>query len=183
MPPANDARILDKLRADDSSALEALFREHYGPLCGFVSRHTASDVAEELVQETFMQLWRDRATVSIHTSLRAYLYASARNRALNHLERQGVERRWSESETLRLTHASAEPDAERTLESAEVSARVRNTVAELPARLRETVELRWGRQWSHAEIAEAMGISVKGVEANVARAKAMLRASLQDLIE
>ena len=91
MPPANDERILERLRADESSALEALFREYYGPLCAFVSRYTTSDVAEELVQETFLQLWKDRANLRIHSSLRAYLYASARNRALNHLERQGVE--------------------------------------------------------------------------------------------
>ena len=60
---------------------------------------------------------------------------------------------------------------------------MRAVIESLPPRLRETIELRWGSQWSQAEIAEAMGISVKGVEANIARARAALRAALHDLIE
>jgi RNA polymerase sigma-70 factor (ECF subfamily) len=182
MTSPDDERTVQRLREGDPSALERVFKAYHAPLCGFLSRYVAAAEAEELVQETFLRLWTDRQDLVVHTSLRAYLYASARNRALNQLKRQGVEQRWARSEALELTD-QVDPDGPRLVEGAQVSERVRAVIQALPARLRETVELRWGRQWSQAEIAEAMGISVKGVEANLARAKAALRVALSDLIE
>jgi RNA polymerase sigma-70 factor (ECF subfamily) len=182
MTSPDDERTLEELRAGDASELERVFRAYYGPLCGFLARYVGGPEAEEIVQDTFLRLWNDRERLQVNTSLRAYLYAAARNRALNHLKRQGIEQRWSEAEAHTPLDA-VDPEAPGSLERAEVSGRVQRAIASLPARLRETVELRWGRQWSHAEIAEAMAISVKGVEANVARAKAALKAALQDLID
>jgi RNA polymerase sigma-70 factor (ECF subfamily) len=182
MTSPDDQRTVERLRTGDASELERVFRAHYGPLCAFLARYVGAGEAEELVQETFLRLWSDRERLEVHTSLRAYLYASVRNRALNHLKRQGIEQRWSEVEALEPAGV-AHPEPFEALERAEVSARVRAVIDSLPPRLRETVELRWGSQWSHAEIAEAMGISAKGVEANIARAKAALRAALEDLIE
>jgi RNA polymerase sigma-70 factor (ECF subfamily) len=182
MTSPDDQRTVERLRAGDASELERAFRTYYGPLCGFLARYVGAAEAEELVQETFLRLWSDRERLEVHTSLRAFLYASARNRALNQLKRHGIEQRWAEAEVLEPVGV-ADPEAYEALERAEVSARVRRVIESLPPRLRETVELRWGSQWSHAEVAEAMGISQKGVEANVARAKAALRAALHDLIE
>jgi RNA polymerase sigma-70 factor (ECF subfamily) len=182
MTSPDDQRTVERLRAGDASELERVFRTHYGPLCGFLTRYVGAAQAEELVQETFGRLWSDRERLQVHTSLRAYLYASARNRALNQLKRHGIEQRWTEAEALK-TPEAIDPEAPEALERAEVSARVRAVIGSLPPRLRETVELRWASQWSHAEIAEAMGISAKGVEANIARAKAALRTALEDLIE
>jgi RNA polymerase sigma-70 factor (ECF subfamily) len=182
MTSPDDERTIQRLREGDPSELERVFKAHHAPLLGFLSRYVAAADAEELVQETFLRLWNDRQALAVHTSLRAYLYASARNRALNRLKRQGVEQRWAQAEAQGLTD-HVDPEGPLLVEGAQVSARVRAVIQALPARLRETVELRWVRQWSHAEIAEAMGISVKGVEANVARAKAALRVALSDLIE
>ena len=181
--PTDEERALERLRAGDAAELERLFRAHYGPLCGFLERYVGSAQAEEIAQETFLRVWSRREMLVVDTSLRAYLFASARNRALNQLDRERVAERWAAAEETQRRDERVEPDAERSLEAAEVSDRVREVVQALPARLRETVELRWGSQWSHAEIAEAMGISIKGVEANLARAKATLRAALHDLIE
>ena len=104
--------------------LERVFRSHHAPLCGFLSRYVAAAEAEELVQETFLRLWNDRQSLAVHTSLRAYLYASARNRALNHLKRQGVEQRWAQAEAQGLTD-HVDPEGPRLVEAAESSRRGR----------------------------------------------------------
>jgi RNA polymerase sigma-70 factor, ECF subfamily len=164
----------------DEADFEALFREHYAPLCRFVVRYTEDAAfAEEIVQDTLLTLWRDRAELRVHTSLRAYLYASARNRALNHLKRLGRQRAFEESQ--QAEPASAPPLQGDDLERAEVAEQVRVAVAALPPRVREVVDLRWGKQWSYAEIAEAMGIGQKAVEALVTRAKKELRQRLREI--
>jgi RNA polymerase sigma-70 factor (ECF subfamily) len=184
MTALDDARTLERLRAGDRAEFERVFRAHYTSLCAFVSRVAGSPhVAEELVQETFLRLWINRERLELHTSLRAYLFAAARNRALNHVKRAALEQRSSDPESAGADAADAEPAALRTVETAELRDRVRAAVARLSPRLRETVELRWGRQWSHAEIAEAMGISIKAVEANLTRARAALRPLLEGLID
>jgi RNA polymerase sigma-70 factor, ECF subfamily len=183
MNPTDDKLTLEKLRRGDAVEFERVFRATYAPLCRFVSRYVEPAVAEEIAQETYLRLWNDRERLDVRTSLRAYLFAAARNRALNHLKHLGVEQRWAEAETAASGGAHAEADAPERLDRAEVAQRVGRVVEGLPPRLRETVDLRWGEGLTHAEIAEAMGVTVKAVEANVARAKAALRAGLGGLVD
>jgi RNA polymerase sigma-70 factor (ECF subfamily) len=62
-------------------------------------------VAEEIVQDLFLTIWRKRATLVIETSVTTYLFTAARNRAMNHLRRERVVRRW---EILRLLLRAAD---------------------------------------------------------------------------
>src|SRR5687768_1996937 len=148
MGSADDELTLKRLRLGDAAEFERVFRSTYAPLCRFLARYVDPPAAEEIAQETFLRLWGDRHALQIHTSLRAYLFASARNHALNQLKRTDVHERWSEAEAAALESAHVEPDAPQALERAEVGARVRTVVDRLPPRLRETVDLRWGRGWS-----------------------------------
>src|SRR5687768_9073881 len=116
-------------------SFESLFREHYGRLCSFAYgyTHSAAD-AEEVVQSAFLALWSNRERIDVHTSLRAYLFASVRNHALNRSARARLEQRWYDEEAAAQSKepASTEPTADRKLESAEVKQRVQAAIAELP---------------------------------------------------
>src|SRR5215208_8302170 len=84
--PAGGAEVLARLRAGDQQAFDDVFRAHYAALVRFaegVVRHRA--VAEEVVQDVMLQLWRRREALAPDSSLQAYLYQATRNRALNHL--------------------------------------------------------------------------------------------------
>src|SRR4051812_24888483 len=71
--------------------IEALFREHYTGLCGFVTRYvTSRDIAEEVVQEVFLRVWEQREAVAAVMPTRAYLYAAVRNQALTILRHERV---------------------------------------------------------------------------------------------
>ncbi|MBK6830838.1 MAG: hypothetical protein IPG92_08935 [Flavobacteriales bacterium] len=78
------------IAAGDRTAFEALFRLHYRPLCAFAVQYVKdADKAEDLVQDLFFRLWLDRAKLTITTSLKAYLFASVRNRCLNAVKSAG----------------------------------------------------------------------------------------------
>lgn len=182
-PGADDALapLAARIRGGDISAFEQLFRALHAPLCEVVDSYVLSQqVAEEIVQDLFMAVWVDRDRIPPPRSIRAYLFASARNRALQHLRHRSVTRKWAERVRVDPTlHTSAPPRTpERALEMDELSRAVRIAVDLLPPRSRVAFVLRWDYEMSNEQIATAMDISVKGVEKLLATAKAKLRDSL-----
>jgi RNA polymerase sigma-70 factor (ECF subfamily) len=178
--------LLTRLRAGDHSAFEAIFRAHYPAVCSFAHGYLrARDEAEEVGQAVFVALWSRREELDIRGQLRSYLLTAARNQALNRSARARVEQRWYDGSMADPTEeaASTTPQPDRAIESAQTSERVRGAIESLPPGCRRVLQLRWDEQLSHYEIAEILGISVKGVENQLARAKRLLRRELSDLVE
>lgn len=170
--------IVARLSHGDAEAFELVFREHYAGLCAFAHRFVR-DVqrSEDLVQDVFAALWVAREPLEIRTSLRAYLFAAVRNRALNARQRDAVAAEWGRDEgadEVRELHPMpAQPDElfdRRRLEQELAAA-----IDALPERCAMAMRLRWRDQMSYAEIAEALGISVKGVERLLSRGLQALR--------
>jgi RNA polymerase sigma-70 factor (ECF subfamily) len=175
-----DAAWIARVRAGDRPAFEAIFRAYYAALCDYATSYVhAPDVAEEIVQTVFLNVWADRARWVPREGARAYLFGAVRNGALNHRRHARVEDRLLEPGAIDAGVLRAEPPlADAELEAREDAGRVRAAVARLPERGRLAVELRWTHGLRHAEIAEVMGISVKGVEHQLARSLAALRRML-----
>src|SRR5690606_25190745 len=92
--PSPGTACVDRIRAGDRRAFDVLFESYYPALCDFVSARIGSpEVAEELVQDVFIDLWQRRARLDPHAALRAFLYRAAKNQALNYLRRRRVEDR------------------------------------------------------------------------------------------
>ena len=176
-PDGPDA-LVARVRAGDERALETVFRSHYSPLCDFAARYVRQDaLAEELVQDLFADLWARRQSWYVRGSVRAYLFAAVRNRALNLRQRQSIERDWEHDEAIadvRELHRPPEA-ADEILERADLRARLDAALESLPERCRLVMHLRWREQMRHAEIASVMGISVKGVEIQLARGLRAIR--------
>ncbi len=170
----------DAMCAGDERAFESLFRTHYTPLCRFLVHYLDPSVAEEIAQDLFLRLWRDRGQAPVRGSVRAYLYVAARNAALNHLRHQRIHDRWR----LRAHPAPDAPPAavpatpEDDAAAGELAQAVAAALRDLPERGRLAATLRWQHQLSYAEIAEVMEISVKGVENQLNRIGKVLRERL-----
>jgi len=180
--PFEDRALLDRFLSEgEEAAFEELFKGYYRALCDFVRGYVRSrDTAEELVQTVFLRIWEKRETWKPAAGARAYLFAACRNSSLDHLRHERVVER-------SITAASAgEPDAgggpqlapDDAVQAAELAEALRRAVQELPERRRSVVILRWQHHLSNVEIARALGISIKGVEAHVSRALAVLRERL-----
>ena len=150
--------------------LEAIFRECGKDLSAyFARRHGGSEAADDLVQESFLQLARRLRAGPAVSSPRAYLFGIARHVSLAFLRKQG-----STAESLDAVSeqaVEAEPDAR--LEAA------RECIASLPALQREILDLRFAHGLSYAEIATALDIPVGTVRSRLHHAVALLRQRLE----
>jgi RNA polymerase sigma-70 factor (ECF subfamily) len=172
---------IERIRAGNEAEFKELFQAHYPALCAFAYRFTGSTSgAEEIVQTVFVDLWEQRERLRVHTSLRSYLYAATRNRALDERKHEQVEARWAErSRAEDDVSSEGERDAQQTLEASETSDALHAAIAHLPERAQEVVTLRWLRGLKPPEVAEVLGISVKGVEIQITRALRALRAQME----
>ena len=170
----------DRIRRGDEAAFEALFRALAPGLCALVTRYVRTPaVAEELVQELFLDLWMRRESLVVRESLTAYLHAAARHRALNHLARERRLHRWTEGDGR--PDGDADPGAPG--ESALLDAlELQDAIAALPARCRLVFTLSRQQDLTYVEIATALGLSVKTVETQMGRALRALRDRLRHLV-
>ena len=171
-----DSELLERLRRGDASAFDTIFRTWYGPLVGTAERMLRDRaVAEELVQDVMLELWRRRESLAADGSPQAYLFQATRNRVLNHLRHLKIEQR---SEPEIRGEGSSAPQADSALVHEELDVAVQQAVQSLPDRCREVFELSRVHGLKYAEIAKALGISVKTVEAQMGKALRTLRERL-----
>jgi len=159
------------------ATFEELFRAFHAPLCGFAYRYVRSrEVAEELVQDVFLDAWERYEQGHAFDAPKAYLFAAVRNAAASYLRHQGVVERF-EPETVELfSHSDPSPDA--ICRSAELSQALDRAVSRMPERCRLVFTLSREQGLTYAEIAQLLGISPKTVETQMGRAYKALRKSL-----
>ena len=178
-----DREIFGQLAAGQEAALEQLFRKYYGPLCSFAYSYLHSrEDAEETVQSVFLNIWSKRGALGDTANPRAYLYAATRNHALNRSARAKLEQHYYETAELEANPFDAAPAADELVDQTRLEERVRLALDALPKGCRRVLELRWEQGLSYAEIAAALGISVKGVENQLGRARKALRERLGGLL-
>lgn len=175
--PTSDDALVARLRSGDERAFERLFHTEYAALCAFAERIVGSpQIAEDVVQSMFLKLWSGREQLPLVRSLRAYLFASTRNAALDLRKKSAVESKWAaRPEWLDERDADSAAEGDTEIEKAEQAETLRDAIERLPERARIVVTMRWVHGLAHREIAEALGISVKGVEIQITRALRALR--------
>ncbi len=160
-----------------AETFEVLYRTHYAGLCDLAYGYVRSrDVARELVQDLFLNIWDNVSSSGAPLPGAPYLYTAARNRALRSLRHGKVEARWE----ARQAPASDDrpPEAERSVAEREIADAVTAAIGELPERCRLVFTLSRHDHLPNAVIAQRLGISVSTVEQQMWRALKALRAKL-----
>src|SRR5690625_2954267 len=87
-----------KIREGDKNAFEKLFLKFYGPLCRFAWRFVrSSHIAEELVQDTFLEAWEAKASLDPDKNIRSYLYQNVRNKSLNYVKHENIAKEYNQA--------------------------------------------------------------------------------------
>lgn len=161
---------LAALRRLEPRAIDAVFDAFSPRLNGFLRRMGASqEIAEELVQETFVRMVRHATRLAPDTRIGAWLFTVARNLWVSH-------RRWAWVDGTRLLELAWRPRADaatpaQILAAGETRRRVEQVVATLPAAHREVFLLVVGEGLDPGEVAEILGISAEAARQRLARAR------------
>ena len=175
-----DYYIQKKIEDGDIGAFEQLFSKYYDPLC----RHANSivrdmDMAEDLVQEFFYQFWKNRESFTPKLSLNAYLYHSIRNNALHYLEHLAVRKNYA-AHVLNEFHEMLAGPVSTDIELHDLSNLINATLDTMPQRCARIFRMNRFEGMKYHEIAAALAVSVKTVEADMGKALQMLRAALKE---
>ena len=132
-------------------------------------------VAEEVVQDVMLELWKRRESLADDSSPQAYLFQSTRNRSLNHVRHARVEKK---SEPFAKRAEAVDAIAHSHIVEDEMREAMQRAIDGLPERCREIFELSRTRGLKYLEISALLGISVKTVEAQMGKALRVLREEL-----
>jgi RNA polymerase sigma-70 factor, ECF subfamily len=186
-PPSPDDRrsptIAAPRRAElDEAAFDALFRGCVADVHAYaVSLLGDPSASEDVTSFAFERLYRARSRLDRRRGTpRAWLFAIARNAALDELRRR-------RRQPLRELNAevssdgSSDPDAAKAIDDIERRATVREALSALPLRERELVLLKFHGQLSNSELAQALGISESNAGTRLYRALTRLREECAEL--
>lgn len=148
--PDDDCAIQRLLADEDPRALDLLYDRHAGGLYAYATALVGRDGAEEVIQDLFAAVARQRQAVARAEHLAPYLTVMVR-----HLAGAWIRRRPAGGELLVEPAASAEPPPAGVDEAAQIQA----AVARLPAGQREVVVLHAWQGCTFAEIADRLGIA------------------------
>jgi RNA polymerase sigma-70 factor (family 1) len=162
----------------DYHAFRELFTHHYRSLCNYAMRVVVTrEIAEEVVSDVFVKLWKNREQIEVHTSFQAYIYRAVRNQALDYLKlrihRQN-ERESLDSVQWNMTHADHFSPADE-LSFNEFYEHVEGCIQALPRQCQLIFRLSREEGLRYRDIAERLAISVKTVETQMSRALKVLR--------
>ena len=187
----DDDALLQRIAAGDEQALGALY-DRWSPLVFSLCVHILGDddEAEEAVEETFWQAWRQAARYDItRGAVSTWLTTIARSRALDRLRARRRRQEDAMSDLSETKRAAVEETARRgddPASGAEVSERralVRQALLALPPEQREVLELAYFRGLSQTEIAERTGQPLGTIKTRVRLAMEKLRDRLGILRE
>lgn len=173
-----DLFLISQVKKGDVKAFEQLFRQYYSPLCHYAMSIVGKrEVAEEMVEELFYIIWRDREKLGVFRSTKSYLYTSVWNSCLQHIRQRNRDEEIQKRMQQTLPDHTGSPEEE--AEYKELQVLVEKCIEKMPDRCRQVFQMHRKEGLKYAEIASELGISVKTVEAAITKALNILRKEIE----
>ena len=170
------------------NSFNEIYTSYYKKSFFFAKSYVHDDLAaEDIASESFIKLWEKLKTEKIDY-IEPLLLTILKNKALDYLKHEEVKRTafesmvdWHQQElSIRIsTLESCDPNE---IFSDEVESIIRETLKLLPEQTRRIFLLSRFENKSNKEIAEQMGVSIKGVEYHISKALKALRITLKDYL-
>jgi RNA polymerase sigma-70 factor (family 1) len=175
-----EQELLKRLAAGDEEGFAAIYAQYAEPLMDFAAARLSSLAeAEDIVQDLFVHLWKERSNISIEVSLRAFLFAAVRYRVINHIRRNIVHEKYAHA----VKSLQAAPvSQEEIIQAKQLEEKLLQAVSQLPEKPALVFKMRRYENKTIAEIAKELGVSEKTVKNQLTTALNHLRAVLGKLV-
>lgn len=172
-----DNDSISKLHAGDETVFKKIFKQCYLPVRSFTWRFVKdNDIAEDIVQDAFLQVWEKRTSFNVLAEIKSFLYVSVRNACLDHLKHERVKQKNAIDIAIFMSH---EMEQEAILEE-DVDSLIHNAIKTLPPQAQKIVIMTMDGN-SNMEIAEKLNITVNTVKSTKLKAYRILRKRLRNI--
>lgn len=178
MKNQTEIEAVNALKKDDRLAFKYLFEQYYDRLVAYITTYTHNKMqSEDIVQQSFINLWDDRQKLDPNKSPKGYLYTIAYHRYIDNLRKEKNNNRvineiWQSALSDRI-----EEDNDLLEKRIE---KIRHSINSLPPKCKEILQLNKIQGITYKDIAKQMGISVKTVESQMSIAFKKIRESFED---
>jgi RNA polymerase sigma-70 factor (ECF subfamily) len=184
----SDEELIERFQKGDVYAFEQIVHRYKDPLLNFVYHFLGDRIdAEDVVQETFLRVYRNKHLYRNIAKFSTWIYTIASNLAKTELRRRKRRRLFSISQTGDDNKGYDIPDTLQTadfqVDSNMKEAFIRKEIEALPVKFREVVVLRDIDELSYEEISDILKIPIGTVKSRVNRARLRLQKRLGDLLE
>lgn len=169
-----DAALMRQIAGGEKQACRLLVERHAPRMLRLAYRMLGDTaLAEDVVQEVFLRLWRQSSTWRPEARIDTWIYRVVHNLCVDELR---TRRRLSDEEP----PDRADPaDGPATVgHRGQVATQVNAAIAALPPRQRAAITLVYHQEMSNIEAAQVMGVTVEAVESLLTRARRKLKQQL-----
>ncbi|MBT33208.1 MAG: RNA polymerase sigma-70 factor [Thalassobius sp.] len=175
--------LLSKIsNQDDQKAFETLFKLYFEKLLNFSKNYISQkELAEEIVSDVFVKLWKNRKSLLEIKSIHTYLYIATKNQSLNAIDKYQKRPVFSIDKSFyNKFHFSSDPGS--ALEYKELQSLLNTAVEKLPFQSKMVFKLVKEDGLKYKEVASILDISPRTVETHLVRAVKKLEVSLEDYL-
>lgn len=184
----SDEDLIERFQQGDTSAYESIVKRYKDQLLNFVFRFLANEEeAEDVVQETFLRVYRNRFAYTRVAKFSTWIYTIAGNLARTELRRRKRRRLFSisdmgiEDRDYEISDEVFNPETH--VDSALQEEIIQREISKLSPKFREVIILRDVQELSYEEISKIIRVPIGTVKSRVNRARLRLQNRLKKLLE
>lgn len=175
--------LIQELKVGNERAFEWVFKTYYSALCVYAMKYLGdAELARDVVSQFFCNFFTKRQSLSINSSLKAYLFRSVRNASLNYVRDHQKELGVTDEQEGSMRPLYSTDSVHDTLIGKELEDIIDAIVDALPEQCKVIFEKSRQEGMKYREIAEELNLSIHTVETQMSRALRKLREGLKDYL-
>lgn len=176
----SDTMLVKLLRADDAAAFREIYNRYWLVLFNTAKRKLyAVEVAEEIIQDIFSDLWERRGTLEVD-HLKSYLFGALKFQIFNYIRSQLVQREYERHNASTFTDLDCQ--TENLLAFEDLFKAIESAIEQLPEKTRSIFRMNRLENYSVKEISVMMKISERTIEYHLTQSLRKLRNSLKEFV-
>ena len=175
-----DSVIISGLQSGQKDKFDQIYKLYWAELYAFARKRVNFDEdAQDILQDLFVNIWVNRTTLIINTSVRAYLFTALRHRIINYYSSNHTRTKYLE--IIKQMEAVSEATDEQIAQN-EINTIIDENLEKMPLKMREIFILSRFKGYSAKEIAAQLQLSEQTVRNQVSNALKYLKIGLVDFI-
>lgn len=174
----NEQKNIESFIDGNLKAFELLYNMFVGKVYNYINSFIYDpDLAKDITQNTFLQLWEARKNLDANGNIEGYIYSIARNLLFREIRRLNILKNYS----VRIQEEMKEEEdsqIEENLSRDMIEKQILSLLVELPEARRKIFLMRWSKGLSNKEIAQKLSISEKTVSTQIHRTINFLKSKI-----